>query len=232
MGSSAYEELEDYDVSLIADALDACGHPNQVLSSSLRPLACTPGKTLVGQARPIKYRGLPPEKQLPPVDHDKKIAGLQKLESQFSPGDILVMAVDKTVQAAPPECGVVGNLFANLYKNLGLKSLVIEGFVRDIDQLPAFGLPIYAVGTSPRNGAGRIAPTGLNQPVSISDVTINPDDLLAMNGDGIVVIPNDDELVERLLLWLREKVENERGTAEALAKGGLLSEAYKTFGQV
>ena len=56
---------------------------------------------------------------------------------------------------------VIGDLLIGVARNRGVVGFVTDGVVRDLDELEALSLPIYAMGVSPnspgRRGPGRSA---------------------------------------------------------------------------
>lgn len=70
----------------------------------------------------------------------------------------------------------------------GLAGIIIDGACRDVEGINRLGFPVYARGTFPapaqRTGAGA---TGV--PVSLAGVPVQTGDLIAADGNGIVVVP-------------------------------------------
>ncbi len=130
------------------------------------------------------------------------------------PGDVLVVAGGGDLRHA-----LCGELMANYARSRGLAGFVVEGCVRDRKELSRFSdFPVYALGTVPTGpamtGAGEI-----NCPVSINGVEIRPGDVLAGDGDGVVVIrPEEVEAVARQARTLSET--NEARLTRIRAGGG------------
>ena len=99
------------------------------------------------------------------------------------PGEVVVVATVGTSAAA-----LVGELLALQAQVRGAVALLIDGAVRDIDELVALGLPAWArsVGAA---GAVKELPGELDVPVTVGGVTIAPGDLVVLDGDGGVVVP-------------------------------------------
>ncbi|MDN3258199.1 RraA family protein, partial [Streptomyces sp. MA25(2023)] len=82
----------------------------------------------------------------------------------------------------------------------GVTGIVIDGAVRDVEELAGQGLAVYARGISPagpwKNGPGRIG-----FPVACGNVVCNAGDAIFGDRDGLVVIPRRDltAVVERTL---------------------------------
>ena len=76
--------------------------------------------------------------------------------------------------------------------------IVIDGPIRDIDELSKVHCPIYASGTTP-GGPFKEGPGEVNVPISIGGVVIQPGDIVLGDEDGVIVIPRKDaaELIDK-----------------------------------
>jgi 4-hydroxy-4-methyl-2-oxoglutarate aldolase len=96
-------------------------------------------------------------------------------------GDVLV------VQA--PESGAQWGDMAALYAKVkGLAGIVVDGFIRDTDDLRALRSPVWSTKIGPsspqKTGYGIV-----NAPIVCSGVRVEPGDLVVADGDGVIVIP-------------------------------------------
>ena len=83
---------------------------------------------------------------------------------------------------------VGGNLATIAAKN-GWAGIVVNGAVRDIDELKEVTIPIYALATCPRRSLNR----GIGErsrAVRMGGERINHDDFLVADADGVVVLPS------------------------------------------
>ena len=103
------------------------------------------------------------------------------------PGDVLVAYVSGAYEA-----GYWGEVMATMAKARGLAGCVIDGCVRDGSLLGDIGLPVFSRGLCLKGTGKDFGAIGwINAPILIGDVTIHPGDLIAGDGDGLVVIPRD-----------------------------------------
>ena len=137
------------------------------------------------------------------------------------PGDNLM--VHKALDAAKPgdvvvvdTCGsrnaVFGDMIANKAKHRGIAGFVIDGFIRDIDDVREVGLPVYARGVTPFGPLHR-GPGELNYPISCGGVVVNPGDIIVADGSGVVVVRQDFAEHTAVRLWnhranMQEYIEN------------------------
>lgn len=117
------------------------------------------------------------------------------------PGDVLV--VDGKGDTS---CALMGALMINACKVLRLGGIVIDGAVRDTDELRELGFPVFAAGANP-NGPTKFVPGRINWPVSAGGISINPGDLVVGDADGVVVV--EREKAASLLPLAAKKVADE-----------------------
>ncbi len=89
----------------------------------------------------------------------------------------------------------------------GLAGFVIDGCIRDIDEISTFeNFPVYAKGVTP-NGPYKNGPGEINVPVSVCGQVICPGDILVGDQDGLLVIktgrscPSCRKKPKQYLIW-------------------------------
>ncbi len=134
-----------------------------------------------------------------PLDPSMKLAGpaftievrpgdnlmIHAAMAMAKPGDVLV--VDGKGDTS---CALMGALMINACKVLGLAGIVIDGAVRDTDELRELGFPVFAAGVNP-NGPTKFVPGRINWPISAGGIGINPGDLVVGDADGVVVVERE-----------------------------------------
>jgi RraA family protein len=127
------------------------------------------------------------------------------------PGDVLVVDGKGDVTAA-----LMGALMINACKVRKLAGVVVDGAVRDRDELESLRFPVFAVGTNPngptKNVAGRIGTR-----VSCGGVSVSPGDLVVADVDGVVVL--EREQVAALLPLAARKVADEATRMDQIRLG-------------
>lgn len=99
------------------------------------------------------------------------------------PGDVLVV-----VSQAEDSAAQFGDLAARYAMHKGLAGVVVQGCVRDVDTVRTLGLPVWSTLVWPIH-ARKIGVGSVNVPVVCGGVTVNPGDLIAADGDGVLVVP-------------------------------------------
>jgi 4-hydroxy-4-methyl-2-oxoglutarate aldolase len=103
--------------------------------------------------------------------------------ARVQPGEVLVLAMPE-----PEPVALAGEVIALQAKVRGAAGLLIDGAIRDADELGELGLPVWARFIHAR-GAAKEDPGGLDVPVSVGGVRVEPGDVVVMDGDGAVVVP-------------------------------------------
>jgi 4-hydroxy-4-methyl-2-oxoglutarate aldolase len=104
---------------------------------------------------------------------------------------------------------------------------VIDGVCRDIDRSIELNYPIYSRGNWMRTGKDRVRVDGINVPVSIGGVLVNPGDYLRGDGDGVVAIPSSK--IEIIIDEAKRIHEAENKIRECVSNGEKLVDVRKKF---
>src|SRR5208282_5827222 len=99
------------------------------------------------------------------------------------PGDVIVAATGGFKGAA-----VVGDLLLGIARNRGVGGFVTDGMVRDLVELEALGLPVFAMGVTP-NSPGKRGPGAVGLPIVCGGAAIASGDVIVGDRDGVVVVP-------------------------------------------
>lgn len=102
---------------------------------------------------------------------------------QAQPGAVLVCDGSGTTR-----CALFGELMATDALNRELGGLVVQGPVRDIDDLDELGFPVWCTGTAPGQ-ATKASVVSVGLPVVVGDVLVASGDQVIADRDGIVVVP-------------------------------------------
>jgi 3-hexulose-6-phosphate synthase / 6-phospho-3-hexuloisomerase len=105
--------------------------------------------------------------------------------------------------------------------NKGIAGVVIEGAVRDIDEIESLGLPIYTSNTVPNAGD----PKGfgeINSEITCGGQTVKPGDYIVGDESGVVVIPK--ERAYELARRAKEVNKTEKRLFDEIRRGRTLSE--------
>ena len=129
------------------------------------------------------------------------------------PGDILVLT-----STAPAPVALVGELLVTQAQSQGVAGILVDGAVRDLDELTVIGLPIWARFVRAQ-GATKGKVGGLDVPVVVGGAAIRPGDLVLLDGDGAMALPA--ERLDEVLPLALERAERESELRERYAAGEL-----------
>ena len=129
------------------------------------------------------------------------------------PGDVIVVDAGGDLTNA-----IIGEIMSTYAKARGVAGFVIDGAVRDADELRGSEFPVYAAGVTHR-GPYKDGPGEINVPIAIDGMVIEPGDLVIGDGDGILCIPFD--ATAAVLAAAQEKQKVEAREIGAAAKAAL-----------
>lgn len=102
-------------------------------------------------------------------------------------GDFLIVANEGGSARA-----LIGEIMmAYLHYHKKVAGIVIDGPIRDIDEIGKWDFPVYATGTNP-GGPYKEGPGEVNVPVACGNISVNPGDIILADPDGVIVIPRKD----------------------------------------
>ncbi|UUZ65452.1 RraA family protein [Polaromonas sp. P1-6] len=186
------QQASGFQAAILADVNGRRG----ALHGRIRPVH--PRMTLAGSALTVEVR---------PGDNLMIHAAI----AIAKPGDVLVIDGKGDLTAA-----LMGTIMMTACEQLGLAGVVIDGAVRDTQEIEAMGFPVFAAGSNP-NGPTKNVPGRIGHAVSVGGVTVHPGDFVIGDADGVVVI--ERERITALLADAAKKVADESARIEAIKKG-------------
>jgi 4-hydroxy-4-methyl-2-oxoglutarate aldolase len=167
------------------------------LPETIRPIR--PGMRVVGTALPV---------HCPAGDN----LWLHRAVYAARPGEVLVCAVDD------PSFGYWGEILAVAAQERGIAGLVIDGGVRDTEQLDALGFATFSAAVAIRGtGKDPSLKGAVGEAVVLGDVEIARGDLVVGDADGVVVIPAGR--IDEVRAASREREDEEAAIMARLREG-------------
>lgn len=210
IGFRAFLNIERPDPDLIAAYR---GIPSSNIGDCVKKMNCMFGgirawndKTLLGTAFTVKC---------PSGDN----LAAQVALDYAQPGDIIV--VDG---AGYTDRAMVGGMMLAYAEMRKLGGFVVNGAVRDLDDIRASCLPVFAKAVTPL-GPYREGPGEINVPVTCGGQVVMPGDILVGDNDGIVVVPRKDAW--ELLEAAKKHLAGEQEELERMRAGTYAEQAHR-----
>jgi len=143
--------------------------------------------------------------------------GVGNFLDAISPGEILI------VEMGGASVSTFGGLAAQAAVARGVGGVVIDGGCRDIADVQATGLWLASRHITPVSGKGRVKVDGINVPIRVCSITVNPGDYIIADDTGVVCVK--PELLVEALPIAEELTARDVLFANGLREGG-------TFGEV
>ncbi|SDH25041.1 4-hydroxy-4-methyl-2-oxoglutarate aldolase [Alteribacillus persepolensis] len=196
------QEVADASRFSSATLCEAAGKTGS-LPAGIKPLAS--GMKVCGRAVPVHS---------PPGDNIM----LHQAILTAKPGDVLVVEVSGMYDA-----GYWGDIMTLAAQERGIQGLVIDGCVRDKEDIVASEFPVFSRGLciqgTTKHGGGTI-----NEPILIGQARIQASDLIVGDDDGVVVIP--EEHILSVLEKAKQRAEHEEQIRQQLKAGKNTMEIY------
>lgn len=198
----AAECWTDWGSAAVSDSLRSLGRAFQSLEGGFLPV--DPASRLAGPAFTVRcYPGA--------------TWALEQALELAAAGDVLV--IDAGARA---DLIIMGSLMSQRAKSRGIAGAVVDGAVRDVEEIVQVGFPVFSRFVCPR--AGTHAQIGEWQTtICCGRVPVSPGDWVVADRSGITVVPREllmETAAEAAAICLKESM-----IAEQLRKGRNLTEA-------
>jgi regulator of RNase E activity RraA len=113
------------------------------------------------------------------------------------------------------DAGIFGDILCARMKKRGVAALVTDGVLRDVAGVRGTGLPVWCQGAAAPPSVAGLTFVNWGEPIGCGGVAVFPDDVVVVDDDGAVLIPQAlvAEIVaaapeqERLESWIMGEVE-------------------------
>ena len=199
----------------LANALDDAGFHGHVLGTIK---AVSPGMRFAGPAMTVRE--------------------ITAEYGTFTSADFRIGAIIDAAQAGDvvvidmggATCSTWGGMASLAAKEKGVGGLLVDGGVRDLEEMIEFGFAVFARHLVPTTGRTRLKVEAINEPVLVDGVIVEPGDLIVADGTGVVCLPKAEaaHLVSRA-----EEMQGDDEAAAAEIRNGLsFSDAMKKFTRI
>jgi len=202
-------------VPLLCDALDAAGLTRQSPRLPISPITVR-DHCVIGRAKTTLWADMA---HRDPEPYKLELEAIDSTE----PDDIIVCAANGSTRS-----GIWGELLSTAAAVRGCAGVLVDGMVRDVTKMREMGFPVFARGQSPYDSQNRQRVTNFDVTIELDGVMIQPGDLIAMDEDGIVVVPQHVEAKVVQAAWEKSQTENQ--VRNAVAGGMSATQAYAKYG--
>ena len=170
--------LEKLDACAVSDALDVIDVPGVAEGIARRSTR----QKMAGRVRTLKLAaGRNPDNHAPHL-------GTRSIE-EADDTDVIVIEQSTGIAAA-----AWGGILSESAHHKHLRGVVVEGPVRDVDEINETGIPVFSRSVTPVSARGRIHEYAMNDPVTIGGIDVQPGDFVIADGSGVVFIRADAAL--------------------------------------
>ncbi len=140
------------------------------------------------------------------------------------PGDAVVIANG----GAP--VSTWGGMASWAAKVKGIEGLVVDGGIRDREEIVEFAFPAFSAHMVPTPGKTRIRVEAIGEPVVAGGVMVRPGDVIVADGSGVVVLPA--ERAEEIARLAKGYAEDDARAMQELSNGLSFREALQKFAKI
>lgn len=191
------EVMEQFRRLPAANVADVMGR-SCALSSEIHTMLPHTDKIMVGPALTVRAR---------PGDN----LMIHKALNIAQEGDVIVISNEGDRSQS-----LLGAIIVAYAKSKKLGGIVVDGPIRDVDEIAGLGVPVYATGSTP-GGPYKEGPGEVNTPVSCGGVSVAPGDIVLGDSDGVIIIPRKD--AARVLAEAKEFAKNDAAKMQAALEG-------------
>jgi regulator of RNase E activity RraA len=158
-------------------------------------------KRFVGRA--LTLRAIPTREDLKKRVLAGELPNLQmRAFEQLGAGDVLVIEAGGDMRAS-----VFGDIMATYAMVRGAAAIVIDGCLSDQEAIGALDLPVFARGNAATSASLFLHFCEIGGPVGCDGVAVFPGDVVAGDGNGVVVLPQAHAAEIAATAFEREKLE-------------------------
>jgi len=179
--------FKKHTVASVSDAVDQITGKRGFMSHDMRPIVAG---QIVGRAITALVKPAPADRATPALATKHSV----EMIDNSNPGEVGVIVMENGLDIA-----AIGGLMGTAAKARGMAGMICDGGVRDVAELRALGLSVYARSIIPSTAVGRYASVARNIPVECAGVTVRPGDIIVAGEDGVVVVPKENaaEILKR-----------------------------------
>ncbi|MCH8249310.1 MAG: RraA family protein [Proteobacteria bacterium] len=139
-------------------------------------------------------------------------------------GDVIV------IDGGGALCSTWGGMASFAAKFKGVAGLVVDGAVRDLEEIIEFDFPVFARHMVPTTGRLRMKVEAINEPIVVYGVRVEPGDIIVGDGTGLVCLPRGD--AEKIVGVAEQIGQDDASALEDMKAGMSFSEAMSKYTKI
>ncbi len=139
-------------------------------------------------------------------------------------GDVIVIDGD----GAP--YSTWGGMASYAAKLKGVAGLVVDGAVRDLEEILELDFPVFARHIVPTTGRTRLKVEAINEPIVVDRVRVEPGDIIVADGSGVVCLPRKD--AAKIVSLAGQFARDDASAIEDMKAGLTFSEAMAKYKKI
>ena len=141
-----------------------------------------------------------------------------------SPGDVIVVANNGA------QVSTWGGMASYSAKLKGIAGLVVDGGVRDREEIVEFSFPTFSKHMVPTPGKTRIKVLSINEPIICAGVRVRQGDIIVGDGTGVLCLPI--EYVQKITEEAEKFTADDKKAMQEMKNGLTFREALKKFSKI
>jgi regulator of RNase E activity RraA len=200
---------------LVSDTMERLGYGSTALDYRIQSIDPDPLLRVCGLAFPCR---------VVPTDEYVEITTLLAMIDAIPEGAFVVVAADSPIDAA-----LWGGMMSARARTRGAVAALVNGGVRDIEQIASIGFPVFGEFRCIKDIRTRGFMAEYNVAVDCGGVRINPGDIIFGDANGATSIPQNhfDQLYTELDRAFAEEAATQRGLLDGDDAGSL----FDTYGR-
>ncbi len=200
---------------LVSDTMERMGMESPALDAAVQDIGTDPSRKVWGYAYPCR---------VVPTDEYVEISTLLEMVDSIPPESVVVVASDAPVNAA-----LWGGMMSARARARGAVGAVVNGGVRDIEQIAQLGFPVFGTGRSLQDIRRRGYMHSYNVPITFNGASIHPGDLIFADANGVVRIPQ--QAIPSVYAELNRAFDEESSTQKGLVAGEDARDLFDRYGR-
>jgi len=205
--------------ALVGDTLDKLGFLHQFLPPQIKPL--DPGMVIIGRAMTVQEADLGDEPIGSP-DTNKPFGIMFEALDSLKEDEVYICT------GASPRYALWGGLMSARAMKLKAAGAVVNGYLRDTNEILRLGFPSFSMGSYAQDQGPRGKVIDFRIPIEWDGISILPGDIIYGDRDGVLVIPRKIE--KEAFSDAIEKSRKEKLVLNALQNGMSARDAFDRFG--